>query len=77
MPLSLLCQIISTAPGLVKNVRTVAFSPAGKILASAGDTRVIVLYDTASGEQIASFTGHTAWIMSLSWSSTGEYLLSR
>ncbi|CAG8033302.1 unnamed protein product [Penicillium salamii] len=62
--------------GLVKNVRTVAFSPAGKILAAAGDTRVIVLYDTASGEQIASFTGHTAWIMSLSWSSTGEYLLS-
>lgn len=38
---------------------------------------MIVLYDTASGEQIASLSGNTSWVMSLSWSSTGEYLLSR
>ncbi|KAJ5160626.1 uncharacterized protein N7482_007630 [Penicillium canariense] len=62
--------------GLVKPVRTVAFSPGGKILAAAGDSKVIVLYDTSSGEQIANLSGHAAWVLSLSWSSSGEYLLS-
>lgn len=64
-------------PGLVKPVRNVAFSPGGKILAAAGDSKVIVLYDTSSGLQIANLSGHTAWILSLSWSDSGEYLLSR
>lgn len=63
--------------GLVKPVRAVAFSPGGKILAAAGDSKVIVLYDTSSGEQIANLSGHAAWVLSLSWSSSGEYLLSR
>lgn len=63
--------------GLVKPVRSVAFSPGGKILAAAGDSRVIVLYDTSSGEQIANLSGHSAWVLSLSWSVTGEFLLSR
>jgi superkiller protein 8 len=63
--------------GLVKPVRTVAFSPGGKLLAAAGDSRVIVLYDTSSGEPVANLSGHSAWILSLSWSHTGEYLLSR
>jgi superkiller protein 8 len=63
--------------GLVKPVRAVAFSPGGRILAAAGDSKVIVLYDTSSGEQIANLSGHSAWVLSLSWSSSGEYLLSR
>jgi superkiller protein 8 len=54
----------------------VAFSPASKLLAAAGDSRIIALYDVNSGEQVANFTGHGGWIMSLDWSDTGEYLLS-
>lgn len=68
--------VIEPYIGLVKPVRAVAFSPGGKLLAAAGDSKVIVLYDTASGEQVANISGHAAWIMSLAWSSTGEYLLS-
>jgi superkiller protein 8 len=34
------------------------------------------MYDVSSGEQVANFTGHAGWIMSLDWSDTGEYLLS-
>lgn len=67
----------NTPPGLVKPVRAVSFSPLGSILAAAGDSKVIVLYDTKSGEQIANLSGHSAWVLSLSWSSTGEYLISR
>lgn len=62
--------------GLVKPVRTVAFSPAGTRLAAAGDARIIALYDVQHGEQVANLTGHMAWIFSLDWSDTGEYLLS-
>jgi len=62
--------------GLVKPVRTVAFSPAGTRLAAAGDARVIALYDVQHGEQVANLTGHLAWIFSVDWSDTGEYLLS-
>lgn len=67
----------NVSTGLVKPVRSVAFSPGGKILAAAGDSRVIVLYDTSSGEQIANLSGHSGWVLSLSWSVTGEFLLSR
>ena len=62
--------------GLVKPVRAVAFSPGCKLLAAAGDSKVIALYDVLSGEQVANLTGHAAWIFSLDWSDTGEYLLS-
>ncbi|KAL1975668.1 hypothetical protein VTN31DRAFT_4060 [Thermomyces dupontii] len=62
--------------GLVKPVRAVAFSPAGKLLAAAGDSGIIVLYDTSSGDEVAHLSGHSSWILSLDWSHTGEYLLS-
>lgn len=62
--------------GLVKPVRSVAFSPAGTRLAAAGDARVIALYDVQHGEQVANLTGHSAWIFSVDWSDTGEYLLT-
>jgi WD40 repeat protein len=62
--------------GLVKPVRAVAFSPANKYLAAAGDAQIIAIYDTTSGEQVANLTGHASWIMSLSWNWSGEYLLS-
>ena len=69
-------RMLHSLPGLVKPVRAVAFSPGGKLLAAAGDARIIALYDHRSGEQIANMTGHSAWITSLHWSNTGEYLLS-
>ena len=61
---------------LVKTVRAVSFSPGSTLLAAAGDTGIIALYDVSSGEQVAILTGHNSWIFSLSWSFTGEYLLS-
>lgn len=66
----------SRIAGLVAPVRAVSFSPGGKLLAAAGDSKVIALYETSSGEQVANLTGHSAWVMSLDWSDSGEYLLS-
>ena len=72
----LLQHLVERIIGLVKTVRSVAFSPGGKLLAAAGDSKVVALYDVSSGEQVANLTGHGAWIFSLDWSNTGEYLLS-
>ncbi|KAF7509859.1 hypothetical protein GJ744_007370 [Endocarpon pusillum] len=69
-------RLLHSLPGLVKPVRAVAFSPGGKLLAAAGDARLIGLYDINSGEQVANLTGHGSWITSIDWSHTGEYLLS-
>lgn len=69
-------QLIDRCTGLIRSVRAVAFSPGGKLLAAAGESKVIALYDVSSGEQVAILAGHGAWILSLDWSATGEYLLS-
>ncbi|ORY56975.1 WD40-repeat-containing domain protein [Pseudomassariella vexata] len=62
--------------GLVKPVRAVSFSPAGTLLAAAGDAGLIALYDMKHGEHVGNLTGHAAWITCIDWSDTGEYLLS-
>jgi superkiller protein 8 len=62
--------------GLIKPVRAVVFSPEVTLLAAAGDSKVISLYDVSSGEQVANLAGHNSWIMSLDFSATGEWLLS-
>ncbi|CAI6338714.1 unnamed protein product [Periconia digitata] len=69
-------RLAHSLAGLVHPVRSVAFSPASKLLAAGGDARIVALYDVTSGEQVANFTGHSGWVLSLDWSDTGEYLLS-
>ncbi|KAK6007531.1 hypothetical protein QM012_004345 [Aureobasidium pullulans] len=69
-------RLAHSLQGLVKPVRTVAFSPASKFLAAAGDAKIIALYDVKNGEQVANLTGSQSWLMSLDWSTSGENLLS-
>ncbi|KAI3530999.1 WD repeat domain-containing protein [Colletotrichum filicis] len=69
-------KLLFSLPGLVKSVRSVAFSPGNTRLAAAGDSSVIALYDIKNGEQVSNLTGHSSWITSVDWNDTGEYLLS-
>ncbi|KAK7457459.1 WD repeat domain-containing protein [Colletotrichum acutatum] len=69
-------KLLFSLPGLVKSVRSVAFSPGNTRLAAAGDSSVIALYDIKNGEQVSNMTGHSSWITSVDWNDTGEYLLS-
>jgi len=62
--------------GLVKPIRSVKFSPGGKLLAACGDSAIIALFDVVSGEQVANLTGHASWVFSVAWNSTGDHLLS-
>ncbi|KAF2490760.1 WD40 repeat-like protein [Lophium mytilinum] len=69
-------RMLHSLAGLTKPIRTLSFSPASKLLAAAGDTRIIALYDVSSGEQVANLSGHAGWVLNLDWSATGEWLLS-
>ncbi len=65
--------------GLAKPIRAVAFSPGSKYLAAAGDAGIIAIYDMIHGEYVADLSlnvSNGAWITSIDWSDTGEYLLS-
>ncbi|KAJ4306791.1 Ski complex subunit Rec14 [Collariella sp. IMI 366227] len=65
--------------GLAKPVRAVAFSPGCKRLAAAGNAGIIAIYDMEHGEHVGNLTtpsSRPAWITSLDWNDTGEYLLS-
>jgi len=56
----------------------VAFSPLGTRLAAAGDAGIISLYDMQHGEHVGNLSSgpSSAWITSLDFSDTGEYILS-
>ncbi|KAK3304155.1 WD40-repeat-containing domain protein [Chaetomium strumarium] len=72
-------RMVYSLSGLAKPVRAVAFSPGGKRLAAAGNAGIIALYDMEHGEHVGNLTtpsGRPAWITSLDWNDTGEYLLS-
>jgi len=68
-----------TFTGLSKPVRAVSFSPGCKRLAAAGNAGVIAIYDMDHGEHVANMSApnpRPAWITSLDWNDTGDYLLS-
>jgi RNA polymerase sigma factor (sigma-70 family) len=54
----------------------VAFSPDGKTLASAGGDGTIKLWETATGKERASLTGHKVTVHSVAFSPAGKTLAS-
>ncbi|KAF2424872.1 WD40 repeat protein [Tothia fuscella] len=69
-------RLLHSLPGLILPVRSIAFSPASTLLAAGGDSTTISLYAVSTGERILQLSGNKAWVMSLDFNHTGEYLLS-
>jgi WD40 repeat protein len=79
-------QPVRTLSGHTGSVRSVAFSPDGRLLASGScgqrDSRdfciqgEIKLWDVASGREVRSLTGHTNWVYSVAFSPDGRLLAS-
>ena len=62
--------------GHESGVRSVAFSPDNRTLASGAMDATIRLWNVVSGEHIATFEGHRSWVNSVSFSSDGTMLAS-
>jgi WD40 repeat protein len=68
--------LLTSSAGLTTPIRTVKFSPGGKLLAVAGDSMAISLFDVASGDLVNNLTGHSAIVFSVAWNPVGDHVIS-
>ena len=57
-------------------VRSVAFSPDGRALASASRDGSVALWDTGAGTHLRTLTGHSHWVDGVSFTQNGRTLCS-
>lgn len=69
-------QNLRTLTSQALAVQSVAFSPGGQVLASAGIDNVVSLWEVASSQHLRSLRGHTDQVSSVAFSTDGRTLAS-
>ena len=75
-PVFLVSRLPDEFKGHTALVYQLAFSPDGKILATAGFDNLVKLWDFASGKELRTLTGHTGPVYCVAFSPDGQLLAS-
>ncbi len=67
-------QVIPQTAG--EDVTTLSFSPDGRRLASAGFDAKVKIWDTETGQELLTLSGHKSWIWKMHFSPDGNRILS-
>jgi WD40 repeat protein/serine/threonine protein kinase len=59
-----------------RSVNSIAYSPDGRWLASAGSDRTVKIWDTQTGVEVATLLGHTHFVVGVAFSPDGKRLVS-
>jgi WD40 repeat protein len=57
-------------------MNNIALSPSGKTVVIGSDDRKMRFWDVKMGKVVATWTGHTSYVVSVCWSANGKHIMS-